>query len=124
MKEKYYYKVTISVSEYINDAAAPYVLFDTYEEATAYTKPLVKQGYDVVTSIEFCEDDCEIPYIEIPLDARKYIKNLTNKQAGAVFRNIYLCFFDNAEPQHEDEMVRDATEKMIARIRGYMANGE
>lgn len=120
MKEKYYYKVTISVSEYINDAAAPYVLFDTYEEATAYTKPLVKQGYDVVTSIEFCEDDCEIPYIEIPLDTREYIKNLTREQSGMVLKNIYTYFFDGVEPKYKDDIVKDATEKMIARIKEYV----
>lgn len=120
MKEKYYYKVTISVSEYINDAAAPYVLFDTYEEATAYTKPLVKQGYDVVTSIEFREDDCEIPYIEIPLDTREYIKNLTREQSGMVLKNIYTYFFDGVEPKYKDDIVKDATEKMIARIKEYV----
>lgn len=119
-----YYEVAISVSEYINDAAAPRVSFDTYKEAAVFAKPLVEQGYDSVISVGFYGEEREIPYIEIPLDAHKYIKNLTNKQAGAVFRNIYLCFFDNAEPQHEDEMVKDATEKMIARIREYMTNGE
>lgn len=57
MKEKYY-EVTIPVSEYINDAINPRVSFDTYEKAISFAEPLVEQGYDVVISIEFYEDDC------------------------------------------------------------------
>lgn len=57
IKEKYY-EVTIPVSEYINDAINPRVSFDTYEEVILFARPLVEQGYDVVTSIEFYEDDC------------------------------------------------------------------
>lgn len=57
MREKYY-EVTIPVSEYINDAINPRVSFNAYEEAISFAKPLVEQGYNVVTSIEFYEDDC------------------------------------------------------------------
>ncbi len=118
MRNKYY-EVAISVSEYINDAAAPRVSFDAYEEAATYAKPFVEQGYSVVTSVEFDEEEYEIPYIEIPLDSRKYIKNLTSEQVGAVLKNIYTYFFDKAEVEYEDDIVKDATEKMIARIKEY-----
>lgn len=118
MRDKYY-EVAISVSEHINDAAAPRVSFDTYEEAATYAKPFVEQGHSVVTSIEFDEEEYEIPYIEIPLDSRKYIKDLTSEQVGVVLKNIYTYFFDNVEVEYEDDIVKDATEKMIARIKEY-----
>lgn len=121
---KGYYEVAISVSEYVNDAMNPSVSFDTYEEAARYAEPLVEQGHDVVITTREYGEEPEIPYIEIPLDTRRYIKALTNEQTGAVFKNICSYFFDGAEPKYEDDMVKDATEKMIARIKEYMANGE
>lgn len=119
-----YYEVAISVSEYINDAAAPCVFFDTYEEAAAYAKPLVEQDYDIVITAREYGEEREVPYIEIPLDTRKYIENLTSEQAGIVFKNIYSYFFDNAEPKYRDNAIKEATAKMIARIKEYKADGE
>lgn len=91
--ENRYYEVIIPVSEYINDAAAPSVFFDTYEEAAAYAKPLAEQMTKVVIATREFENERITPYIEIPLDSYEYIENLATEQAGAVFKNICAYFF-------------------------------
>ena len=69
------------------------------------------------------EDERE--YIEIPLDAHKYTENLTTEQAGAVFKNICSYFFGDVDLEDlEDDAVKDATEKTIARIKEYAKNGK
>lgn len=67
-------------------------------------------------------------YIEIPLDTENYIKNLTKEQAGAVFKNIFLYFFDGVGLENlenmKDDAVENATLNTITRIKEYAENGE
>lgn len=90
---------------------------------------LVKSASAVVEylldSTEETEPDEDGEYIEIPLDSHEYIENLTNKQKGAVLKNIYAYFFNSGDMEClEDDVIRDATEKMIVRIKEYAENGE
>lgn len=90
---------------------------------------LVKSAGAVVEylldSTEETEPDEEGEYIEIPLDSYECIENLTNKQKGAVLKNIYAYFFNSGDMEClEDDAVKDATERMIARIKEYAENGE
>ncbi|MCI9381044.1 MAG: hypothetical protein HFG88_08370 [Dorea sp.] len=121
------YEVSIPISEYVNDAASPSVYFDTYEEATLYAKPLVDQGYYAVIAMENIEeeDEATAESIEIPLDVYQYIKNLTDEQAGVVFKNIYAYFFDGSDIECEDnDIVQVVTLQTIKRIKEYAQDGK
>lgn len=117
------YEVSIPISEYVNDMASPRVCFGTYEEAVSHAKPLVDQGYDVVITTREFESDGE--FIEIPLDVYQYIKNLTDEQAGVVFKNIYAYFFDGLDIECEDDdIVQVVTLQTIKRIKEYAQDGK
>lgn len=85
---------------------------------------LVKSSRVVVEYLfDSIEDEGE--YIEIPLDTHQYIENLTTKQAGKVFKNIYSYFFGGVELEGiEDDAVKESTKKTIMRIKEYAENGK
>ena len=73
---------------------------------------------------EECEKEFDGEYIEIPLDTHKYIEDLSKEQAGAVFKNICLYFFDSVTPECRNDVVGNATMKIITRIEEYSNNGK
>lgn len=121
MEDRYYIVSIVNwPAESVDDPIATKCYPKTYEDAMQIARPWAEQGYDVVITTREYED--EDVHIEIPLDTCQYIENLNTEQSGAVFKNIYAYFFDGMEPDYKDDMVRDATIKIIDRVKEYAEN--